>query len=377
MYTGFAAGTIIFFIIGQMIVTKTTRIFNKEGLKSFLIYSLIALLFLIGLNVDITGYERRVPDDTSIETAVLINNFNNSISYYQPMEEEHDRFLNPENLKAITEFHRSILENRDRFVSNEDYGYYSSIELSYDLGGLFDLSRTYMVDYEFYRDSEAMATIFESSEYKAIYSLYNLGAGQFTSITLYHDGFQETVPEIKGQKDVEELIACMEEDFRAMTFAQYTSLKHTYANAELYYTYPLDEVIDGSGQIGSVSLQIPLTSTRTIEWLEDHGYDFAVRADQIQSIAIYPALQSNYPIPIEKSMVNDTTKYGYNGLEPLMTITDQEKILKVLDRWDTQLIGPKEGYSIEIRYQPATTEAMAPGDYMMYGYLNEGLDFLK
>lgn len=383
MYTGFAAGTIIFFIIGQMIVTKTTRIFNKEGLKSFLIYALIAILFLIGLNVDITGYERRVPDDAKIETAVLSNNFNNSISYYQPMAEEHNRFKNPENLKAITEFHRSILENRDRFLSSEDNGYYGSIDLSYDLGGLFDLSRTYMIDYEFYRDSQAMATIFESPEYKAINSLYNLGADQSTSILIYQDGYQNTVPEIKNQGDVDELISCLEEDFRAMTFAQFSSLRHTYASAELYYTYTEDDVIGGRDQTGTISLQIPLTSTRTIEWLEDHGYDFAVKADQIQSITIYPSQQSDVAIPMEKySSVYDTEKYGYNGMEPIMTITDAEQIQKVLDRWDIQPIHSVESYSIEIQLQPSTAEEMTskemvPADYRIYGYLNEGLDFLK
>ena len=52
LYAGFAAGTVIFFIIGQMIVMKTARVFNKEGLKSFAVYALIAIVFLAGLNLD-------------------------------------------------------------------------------------------------------------------------------------------------------------------------------------------------------------------------------------------------------------------------------------------------------------------------------------
>ena len=62
MYAGLAAGTLIFFIIGQMIVKKTPRIFNMKSLKSLGVYSLITVLFILALNFDVTGFEKRVPE---------------------------------------------------------------------------------------------------------------------------------------------------------------------------------------------------------------------------------------------------------------------------------------------------------------------------
>lgn len=165
-------------------------------------------------------------------------------------------------------------------------------------------------------------------------------------------------------EDVEELISCLEKDFRAMTFAQFGSLRHTYAKAELYYTFTEDDVIGGRDQTGSVSLQIPLSSTRTIEWLENHGYDFSITVTEIHSISIYPIEQSDVAIPLEESSAAyDTDEYGYNAMEPIMTITDTEQIQKWLVRWDIQPIHSAESYSIETQLNPSTAEEMVPADY--------------
>lgn len=385
MYAGFAAGTVIFFIIGQMIVTKSVRIFNREGLVSFLIYTLIAVLFLVGVNFDVTGFERRVPNPEKVESAMLSDNYNSVMQYYNYNQEKH-WLKNPDNIKAMTDFHRSILENRERFENPDANRYSSSVSLDYDTGGLFNMSRYYRVDYEFFAKSEEMKRVFESLEYKAIYSLYNLGADAFTRIIIYGDQYKEMYgepnKEIYKASDIEELISCMEKDFREMTFEDLISLRPYYANAEIQYTYTEldDDIIGGRDQKGYTSFRIPLTAENSVNWLEAHGYSFGITADMVEYIDIFEAdSQVNYKnYPAARSYVTDKEIATTNSsINPLMHITDKEDIQKILDSYETQQINYDEGYSIEIKINQDVSEPEMRGYSFVNGYLNYGLDFLN
>lgn len=378
MYTGFAAGAIIFFIIGQMIVTKSPRIFNKEGLKSFLVYVLIAALFLIGLNVDATGYERRLPKPDKVESAAINNNFNSSMVYYWQYDEEKLQLKDPENIQALIDFHQSILENRDRFENPIGNPYSSTIHLDYTTNGLFNMNRSYQVDYSFYAASPEMAQVFESLEYKAIYSLYNLGVDSFTSITIYGDTYQENTPEIKNAAEIEELISCIEKDFRNMTFADFISLKHKFASAEICYTYTGDDRIAGRDRNGSITCSIPLTAANSIKWLEDHGYSFGLTADMVESINIYDIPKQDTGAEWAKErMTMDSEKFPGVSENPLKQITDKESICKILDTYEVQRIDDNGAYSIEIKYMPTVSESGYVGPQYIYGFLNDGIDFLN
>lgn len=383
MYAGFAAGTVIFFIIGQMIVMKSVRIFNREGLVSFLVYALIAVLFLVGVNFDVTGFERRVPNPEKVESAMLSDNYNSVIQYYYYNQEKH-WLKNPDNIKAITDFHRSITENRERFENPDANRFSSSVIIDYDTGGLFNMSRAYLVDYEFFAKSEEMKRVFESLEYKAIYSLYNLGADAFTRINIYGDTYKEmygeTNKEIYRASDIEELISCMEKDFREMTFEDLISLRPYYANAEISYTYTeLDEdIIGGRDLKGYTSFRIPLTAENTINWLEAHGYSFGITPDMVEYINIYEAVSPDekyYPAARSYTVEKDIASVNENT--PLMHITDKEDIQKILDTYELQQINYDEGYRIEIKINQTVSGPEMAGYSFAHGYLNYGLDFLN
>jgi ABC-2 type transport system permease protein len=359
MYAGFAAGTIIFFIIGQMIVTKTARIFNKKSLKSLLIYIIIAVLFLVGLISDVTGFETRVPDPQKVNSAILYDNFFEL--YYRHQFNENDfRFKDPDNLKTLTEFHKSILDNRNRFEEVNEYklGHFSSIDIQYDTDGPFDPSRSYRIDYQFYANNEALSRIFESLEFKAIYSLYNLGVDSFDRIFLnsfYYSGKDGDM--ISDSDQVNDLIACMEKDFREMTFEEIISPRYKYAVAEIEYTY-IDTNSGGQKKNRSISYNIPLTAKNTIKWLKEHGYDFDIDVDMIEYIEIF-----------ETQEINKTEN------KAIRRITDKELIQQIVDRFDTIPIRNDDAYSIQIRYRLENEEH--GGFDIIYGYLNEGIDFLN
>ncbi len=367
MYTGFAAGTLIFFIIGQMIVTKTARIFNKETLVHFLAYSLIAVLFLAGLNFDAFGFEKRIPKAAKTTAASINDSFMRSFNYTS------EEIKTQDNILALIAFHRSILENRKHFTEQNDNIYTAPVKLKYDTGGLLNMERNYHIDYEFFAASPDLSKLYESLEYKSLKSFYGQGAKKFTSISLYPIyNMVEEAPVIKNPNDIKELIACMEKDQRAMKFEDMISLKQNSINAEILYIREEDAKQDENNPRGYLQFSITDACTNTLNWIESKGYDLRLSKEQVEYIDIFR-------IDKQDTAYNDAVmqykdeRFKGDSLTPLLRITDEEAIENILDRFDSRLIR-NEGYSVEIKYR---FENDTKKYDFIYGYLNEGIEFLK
>ncbi len=383
MYAGFAAGTVIFFIIGQMIVIKSPRIFNREGLKSFLAYALIAVLFLSGLNMDITGFEKRVPNPDKLKSAEF-NLFYNSVLWRSGEYQEEPLLTTPENLEALTAFHRSILDNRDRFENGQENLYTSGLSLAYDTGTFFPMNRRYNIDYLFWVDSPELKSIFESAEYKSKNSFYNVKADAYTQANFYSEFGSGRGEEIRDSRLVEELVACMEKDFRAMSYEDFVSLRPSYANIEIQYTYTKEGVLGGTGETGYMSFRVPLTAENTISWLESRGYSFALTADMVKSVDIFAPKSAEGSVMGRPGAVAVETKdISYKDGTPIMQITDKEKIERILKSYHTSPIDFNKSYEIRIQYTPNDQDLerekgdMGDDGYFVYGYINGALDFLN
>ena len=375
LYMGFAAGTVIFFILGEMIVTKTTRIFNREGLRNFLIYVALASLFLLGLNFDFTGYERRVPNPADVQSVQFHNSSFQLITYYPSVDDEDVPFHSSESRKAIADFHRSIVDQRAQLESNPGDSYAGTVNISYETGSIFDLTRQYTMNYSFYQNNPYLKALFESKEFKFQMLTSRLAGKTLTSIYLYEDQYQEKVPEIRDHMAMDQLISCIEEDVQELTFEDYMSLRHPYVRAEIYYATGPSEEEGRQNGMGSISISIPESATRTIAWLDEHGYDFRLDPERIVSISIYPG-QSKTDIPMQEKATADSLISPYEGETPLHVMTDKETIRLLLSHWDVQAIDLTNSYRIEIRYTPVNSEEAGPNDLFITGYLNGTLDFL-
>lgn len=362
MYTGFAAGTLIFFIIGQMIVMKTARIFNKKGLAHFLIYSLIAFLFIAGMNFDIFGFEKKVPRPEKTVAASVNNSFLRTDSYSD------NEIKTRDNILALTAFHRSVLDNKSRFTKPDDDIYTGYVGLKYSTGGLLDMERNYHIDYDFFAASPDLAKLYESLEYKSLKSFYGQGAKRFTQISLYPIYNTSDAPVFKNAKDIKELIACMEKDQRDMNFEDMISLRCNIINAEILFIREEDAV--GGGKTPSEShlpFTITETCTNTLNWLESKGYDFRLSQEQVEYIDIFRIEKDN------KYLNNKDRNFGDDSITPLMRVTDKKAIKTILGRFDSRLIH-NEGYRIEIKYRFFDdTERYE----IVHGYLNDGIEFIK
>ena len=149
-------GGIIGFALGQMISRKTFKIFDLTSLKNLVIYAVIMAAIIVGIKLDITGYQKRVPAVSSVKSVTITapgldpyRNYNNIT------------FNETESISYAVALHQSIVDNMDTLKFDEgsttpwdvDRDY---ISITYDLGGENELRRQYHIDSEFLEKQESL-----------------------------------------------------------------------------------------------------------------------------------------------------------------------------------------------------------------------------
>lgn len=422
LYAGFAAGTVIFFIIGQMIVKKTPRIYNLKSLKSAGLYALIAVLFLVGLNFDLTGFEKRVPAQNDVKSFTMSESFNSGMN---PNVEYVDgepanifygtkgglQFKDPENIKAVLALHQALIEGKAKLKDMNNV-FSSNVSLGYNPGTPLPMTRLYQINYDFYQNSPEFKRIYESKEYKDYYAPSNLKYNSIGLVYVNSNMPTQMTIEVKGKTDIEEFLACLDQDYKAQTFEEMASLKHSYGTASIQFTYKSTDSSSPSKLLnGSVSYKITDGSKNTIKWLADHGYSsrFEQNVSDIAYIELYHYVQTgengNHPEMIADQGFKEGVTTSEN--QKTLKITDPARIQELLDIYETQntnyadyyygtivfrgdgsvITDPDQFYKeYGVAYSPETAEKYAIEDgslATMQIYFNEGnvpdyvLDYFK
>ncbi|MDX9888822.1 MAG: hypothetical protein RBS51_06105 [Anaerovoracaceae bacterium] len=399
-YFGLLVGIVIFLYIGRMIVSKTPRVFNRESLKHLVVYTLVALLFVLAIDFDFTGFEKRLPKISKVESASLTDlEFSDDYMRYDPVffkgfeNEETNRaefiFADPENIIALTNFHQGLLDNRTELEKNEKYWSSQSLAIKYDGSGIFDMARRYLVPRSIISDSKDLKEIFESGEFKTKYSFKSLAVLEPTWIRVYNELLRNStvdsygVKTINNAKDIESLIAAMEEDFQKRTWEQHMDTKAPLASMELAFSgiaSPIDERYghysdsyyeeENGIKTRIMPLVIRSSDTNTITWLKAQGYfeGLRIKGEDISYITVYHENQDFYE---NEAWTEDTyiyqEKYGVDWMDrfPKVIIDKPEDIQMLLDSYITSGINYGDTY-----YGVITFRKTAPFASSLYNYQN-------
>ena len=377
MYGGLAAGTLIFFIIGQMIVKKTARIYNMKSLKSLGVYALIALVFILGLRFDFTGFEKRVPSPAKVESLSYTDAFSSNYGnyYYGGMgynlfkgDEQGFRLKDPANIEAAINLQKTLIQDKTRLQNLENM-YTGNIKFSYDPDTLLPMNRQYILDYTTYIRSADVKQIHESKEFKDYYAPSNLNYEELTEIVISSDKPNVEPVEIKRAAELKEFMACLDQDFKAQTFEDRVSLKRGYANANINFKYK-DQNSDTPERLlnNSIAYRITESYVNTIQWLESKGYNsrFEYKASEIEYIEIYHYVQSENEGVVTEYSYSDgmrgTVTTQVKNLElKTMKITGPEQIQLILNSYETGNTNYTDYYYGTIFYKGY------PGDQQYYG----------
>lgn len=250
--------TVVFFPIFCMIADQSFRIFKGKNVKVFIIYAAVMCLVLAFTLFDVTGFEKRVPAASDVES-VTVTDSNLIHSTIKGMKDE-------EMVAIITDLHKSIAargeateEEQNSPVDGQN-GSIGGVEVIYKLNNGKTLKRYYPVILPVSYD--AYAEFYNSKavrEHECLNEKQPVKFGQYLTLSDAHvnekgentDPNNYKVPE----KDVVELTKAANEDVRNWTAE----------NRKLFVYEEYDPATDNSAYYLDVCIDYRLPAKTTAE----------------------------------------------------------------------------------------------------------------
>ncbi len=389
-YAGYAAGSVIFFLLGRMIVTKTPRIFNLATLKSFGVYCLVISIFLTGLQLDLTGFEKRIPASgkilaVTLDTGLLLNiqeslsGFGIRHGYYSGSGSDSSsengklRLTSQENIQAMRQLHQEILDHREAIETPNGSTLSYETELVYNPGQLFSLERNYLLPYSFLRSSPALKSIMESKEFKEKYFLKGLLSKELKEVSLIPNGEIGPAVPVLNKADTQELFRAMDQDFAEASFEELVSLK--VPATRLSATYTVQDPQRGRTATREIYVSILATYAHTLAWLEEKGLSERLLLDEgdVSRIAVGRAIDA-----LEEKQLYTPTSESPDG-DSEIVITDKDQIRQLLEAGQTASLDHDDYYYATVFFHATdTTYADADmGTLVLYFDPTTAPEFLK
>ncbi len=127
------AGALIGYFGAEMMIQKTMRVFSRKWKGLFITWAVLLALALI-CELDLTGYEKRVPDFTEV-ASVKVNGFG----------DEEEGLEQPENIAGAISLHKAVIEHKKQHESASDTAH---LTISYQMKDGSSIGRLYQLDIE-------------------------------------------------------------------------------------------------------------------------------------------------------------------------------------------------------------------------------------
>lgn len=347
MYVGFFLGALLTYIIAEMIIKKTIWVFRN--MKGFLIYLVVAVLFFISLSIDITGYEKRIPNLDQIE-AVSLDHYD-----YENTNDTMDFLKDPQNIQSLLNLHKYMIENKKTFKktpSNLKTQDCRNISIGYKLKNGHIIWRRYLLDSDLWIANQNIRNIYESKEQKrnsnSIFKIKPTDIGVVTITPPY------SVPKsviVSDKDEISSLVHSLKNDILNEKFDSITSSKLPVANIQITLKdfsykklYPNNDSYQNFYQDNSYSIKksFPLT----VEWLKLHGYydKIKVTSNDIQYVTVEKVAASSNP----PNRYYDSNQPIPAATKARMVIQDKDQVQYILDNFDNSINYRKDIYYVSL-----------------------------
>jgi ABC-2 type transport system permease protein len=226
---GFIAGSLIGYLVAEMILQKTWRVFDKR--KGYFYFALAMFIAAMLLQMDITGYEKKIPELTDVKRVYFGESVYPLTDQYKKqkqmetatqgdvyVEDEQDYYFeDKENIKHIYDLHRQIIKEKPDNGHPRDT---RSVVIAYELNNGKRMVRHYEIPFNAYKP--LYKPIVESDEFKENrYSLLRQGrSADIDKITIQPDGPTNKKAIITEPQKIKEFAAILKEELKAETSDQ-------------------------------------------------------------------------------------------------------------------------------------------------------------
>jgi ABC-2 type transport system permease protein len=257
-YFGYLLGSLPAYFGVEILLHKSLHVFKPKIIKGFGIYALIVMVCIVILHLDLTGYERRLPELSEVESVYMDNvfyplsHFNNeeeirhTVNYQDTgiilsLETPPPVYTRAEDIARVYALHQKIVSNRaaEKAAMQDRYKYTHSIVtgerrlfyLVYNFKNGSHIYRQYNVDTSDY--ARQLKSIYESQEYKIFHNaVLSINPSEIKMLEINAEKMNKSV-RIVDQKLIQQAAAALQSDIMKQTYEEMIADRPGWANINI------------------------------------------------------------------------------------------------------------------------------------------------
>lgn len=340
-------GIVIGYIISEMLIRKTWYIFDAIMIRRMLGYGIIVGLIIYLPVTNITGYEKRVPQPTEIQSVYIGDNSQGQLFEYDYMSSKYS--LQTEKLSSDPNYIQSILELHSKIVEDQPEVDYRNkdivnqpIQIAYQLNNGKLMYRSYTVPYEMYASD--LQKITSTAEYKKVY--YKLD-----DLQKYTNKIRITNTDV-NQRSKLVTNSVKTKELKQLILQEYEAIQN-----------PLRRQIIGNSTLFSIYVSLDSEGKNTEErnyqwdpsyapiatWLKANGYwdTVVTQPKDIESIVV---ARENTDRNIRYESLDDRFNQQINNAQ-LATIQNPQVIKELLDHSQQEISFQNTDYMLKLKFK--------------------------
>ncbi|MBU8908845.1 hypothetical protein [Desertibacillus haloalkaliphilus] len=356
---GYIIGSFIGYIIAEMILQKTWRIFQPKAFIGYIGFAAVTVLLIIAISMDITGYETRVPEASQVESVYFGQNIFNLRDELD--KDSSDAFITDEDyIEKVIALHETASQQQSNEQESHQYGS-NYFFIAYQLENGNRLVREYELSHELTK--EQIAPVLESEQYKnSHFHLKQLERPTDTITIIANEPINKSIA-IIDPDEMAELKQIVKGEYINMSYDEMMTSKRDWATIQLSFT---DTDQD---QLNMQRTAFPWKkSFSTLEqWLEENNYldQARIHAHEVEYLEVVQIAENGdrhihptqvFNLPHEYHILSSTQIVDEQEIDAALQVysdyTEGQYFLKFVTIDGTEFYGmftsdsiPKEIYS--------------------------------
>jgi ABC-2 type transport system permease protein len=225
VFFGYIAASLIGYFVAEIIINKSLKVF--KNIKGYFIFAGIITLVLLGINLDLIGYEKRIPALGTIENIYFSDYFYDYDLHYED-NNKLNFYFEKENLENIQKLHKKLIDDKDMLKYHLKY---SNICLAYNLKNGKQIKRQYYISEDMYK--EYLKPIYESLEYKKMHwDILNINHTSVDKIRISPD-FSSKELSLTDPTDIKEAVEILKNEKLDETYEQMQDERAEWATIDI------------------------------------------------------------------------------------------------------------------------------------------------
>ncbi|MGM7724050.1 hypothetical protein [Metabacillus sp. Hm71] len=275
---GYCIGALLGYVIAEMILQKSWRIFHFRLFTGFICYSIIFILLFVGIKTDIINYEKKLPQMDQISEVSFGNKYELQDQLLKGADIYSDSKLY---IQDVRNLHKYMISQQELIEGLTNEIGIQEIMISYRLNNGKLFTREYKLPANLMVDQ--LKPVMEAEDYKINLPEYTQLHEDITAIRVIPNGPAGSFVTITDSKEITELTSILKKELLSQTFEELTSPVSPWGYFELS-----TKSIKDRHQYEGYSISWKKSYDDTSAWLDQHGYldDARITSNEIAKAEI-------------------------------------------------------------------------------------------